>query len=294
MTEKCPSQGNDWTGGGPGIPPNPDQQGHLPVAILVRLHIIDGVVWLLIAVIPAIVLIAAVFNGEPEALLFGIPAIGLLALPATGHLVCAQRLRGNKPGGQKLLTVLSWLGLLRVPFGTVSSILTLTALRRARRGQAGTTGSWGKFIALFWALWQAQILFLVAALAWVNATAASSRSHVKRTMSDMRSIATAVEAYSTDYNVYPKARSVEELAPVISPVYIREFPFKDGWDRPWRYETSVDGQSYVIVSAGKDGRFEQTSPWAYQRRSTTSHDEDIVFRDGMFIRAEGLDHVEDR
>src|SRR5438045_814473 len=38
-----------------------------------------------------------------------------------------------------------------------------------------------------------------------------ARAPQKRAMADLRTIATAVEAYSTDVNAYPKARNLDEL-----------------------------------------------------------------------------------
>ena len=46
------------------------------------------------------------------------------------------------------------------------------------------------------------IIAILAAIAVPNFLEAQTRSKVSRVMSDMRSLATAIEAYRTDYNAY--------------------------------------------------------------------------------------------
>src|SRR5438093_9756408 len=49
------------------------------------------------------------------------------------------------------------------------------------------------------------IIGILAAIAIPNLLAAVQRGRQKKSMADMRSIATAVESYAVDYNVYPPA-----------------------------------------------------------------------------------------
>jgi len=94
-------------------------------------------------------------------------------------------------------------------------------------------------------------------------------SAAKRTMADMRSLATASEAYATDNNKYPDAKTIAELGKLIVPIYIRVAPQKDGWGTPFRYAVSADLQTYRFVSAGPDKKFDTK--------------DDIVFENGKFI-----------
>jgi hypothetical protein len=73
-----------------------------------------------------------------------------------------------------------------------------------------------------------------------------------RTMKDIRTIATAIEAYETDFEKYPQE---SELKKVLVPTYIKEFPEKDGWGTAYSYTVSQDAQHYRIASAGSDGVF---------------------------------------
>lgn len=106
-----------------------------------------------------------------------------------------------------------------------------------------------------------------------------------RTMSDLRTLAVAVEARATDTEDYPKVMTLEELEKLITPTYIRDMPEADSWGTPYLYVS--DGISYRFVSAGADKRFEWTArqldPTA-QPRAMESLDADIIFQDGQFIQ----------
>ncbi len=107
----------------------------------------------------------------------------------------------------------------------------------------------------------------------------------KRTMADMRTLATAVEARATDTEDYPKV-DFEELETLIAPTYIRHVPKTDGWGTPFLFVS--DGTHYRFVSAGADKRFE----WSARQLARTSpdpiasesFDADLIFQDGEFIQ----------
>ncbi|MEA2166228.1 MAG: Type secretion system protein [Thermoanaerobaculia bacterium] len=114
----------------------------------------------------------------------------------------------------------------------------------------------------------------------------------ERTMRDLRSVATAIEAYSTDENHYPKVMSYDALKPVLSPTYIRDLPEKDAWGTPYRYAVSNDGAHYRLVSAGADHQFEGGSDmialFDEKNRPPAIHsasaDRDIIYQDGAFMQ----------
>lgn len=112
----------------------------------------------------------------------------------------------------------------------------------------------------------------------------------KSTMADLRTVATATEAYATDDNKYPNVKSYEELGSILSPTYIRKMPEKDAWGTPFMYVVSADGQHYKFVSAGADKHFDwnattiESLPENYKGRASESLDADIVFQDGQFIQ----------
>ena len=104
-----------------------------------------------------------------------------------------------------------------------------------------------------------EILIVVAGVAVIvvvalpNLLNAVERRAQKRTMGDMRSVATAVEGYSIDAQGYPVVASIDELVPLLQPTYIRGLPLDDGWGN--RFACISDGESYVLASRGGDGRF---------------------------------------
>ena len=138
------------------------------------------------------------------------------------------------------------------------------------------------------------IIGILAAIAIPNLLTAMQRSKQKRTMADMRTIATAWEARATDgnkYNAagaisYPKTGvTVDNLSTYLSPTYIKTFPQKDGWGNSWLFGAdqswgaATAAQQYAIVSSAKDGALE-TSPAG---GATTNFDCDIVYSNGTFL-----------
>jgi len=134
---------------------------------------------------------------------------------------------------------------------------------------------------------------ILAAIALPNLLTAMQRSKQKRTMADIRSLATAIEAYKIDHNALPVGSSVSTVKAQLIPTYIKAVPEQDGWTHPLRYGCDPAGQCdhYTLASAGKDGVFENDDLTAYHRGSTTNFDCDIVYRDGEFVQdPEGVQH----
>jgi len=133
----------------------------------------------------------------------------------------------------------------------------------------------------------------MGAIAIPNVANALNRKKQNQTMADIRTVSTALEARATDFNEYPVVRSLDELAPLIEPTYVKQMPRFDGWHKPFRYESWREtGQAaathYAFSSAGSDGRFEKPSARDYDPSATTTFERDIVFSNGAFIQyAEG-------
>src|SRR5438552_15443368 len=91
------------------------------------------------------------------------------------------------------------------------------------------------------------IIGILAAIAIPNLLTAMQRSKQKRTMADMRGVATAWEARATDMNKYnaagtisivtncTKTFSIAQLSGALTPTYIKVLPIKDGWGNPLRF-----------------------------------------------------------
>jgi general secretion pathway protein G len=138
------------------------------------------------------------------------------------------------------------------------------------------------------------IIGILAAIAIPNLLNAVQRGKQKRSMSDMRALATAIEAYAVDNNQYPVATScptgltaiIGGVAAVgnasfslLSPTYIGQPPKVDGWGGFFYYNN--DTNNYAILSAGrnksKDGMTTNCG-------TTTDFNDDIIYGNGSFIQ----------
>ena len=117
----------------------------------------------------------------------------------------------------------------------------------------------------------------------------------KRTMAHLRSLATAIESYAIDNDVYPSISgfgTAEDLQHLIEPIYIRSTPLRDGWNRPIYVRAGRDG--YWLISAGHDGTLDvsydrmsdqDVLDWLEESGGTfRSQDGDIVMRNDRFVR----------
>jgi type II secretion system protein G len=121
------------------------------------------------------------------------------------------------------------------------------------------------------------IIGLLAAIAIPNLMNAVDKSKQKRTMSDLRSISTAVEAYAVDNTHYPVVSSVVAIKAVVDPIFIDTIPQYDGW----RHDLQVEATStqYTIYSQGKDATGTDCSPAV-----TNTFNDQICMINGRFLR----------
>jgi type II secretory pathway pseudopilin PulG len=145
-------------------------------------------------------------------------------------------------------------------------------------------------------LWIPLIIFgSCTAIVAPNLITAMARSKQKRTLADIRTVSTALEAYIADHPEWKPIRSggsAARLTKLLQPKYVKHLPTKDDWEHPLGvslktitkdHETSV---AYTIWSPGRDGR--RDPKWGNPGYST-NFDNDIVFTDGSFTQyPEGL------
>ena len=140
------------------------------------------------------------------------------------------------------------------------------------------------------------IIGILAAIAIPNLLTAMQRSKQKRTMADMRAIATAWEARATDQNSYGAAGTTftwpttsvpaATLVSLVAPTYIKALTLNDGWSRPYGFAldkavgAANAAQVYAIRSSGKDGILFAT----INVGPTSQFDCDIVYSNGSFIQ----------
>ena len=110
------------------------------------------------------------------------------------------------------------------------------------------------------------IIGILAAIAIPNLLNAVQRGKQKRTMADMRALATAIEAYARRQQRRtrrPPARRASTRAPGafldtdsftnLSPTYIAQPPLRDGWGNFMRYSVDAAGVNYNVRSLGRNG-----------------------------------------
>jgi general secretion pathway protein G len=137
------------------------------------------------------------------------------------------------------------------------------------------------------------IIGILAAIAIPNLLNAVQRGKQKRSMSDMRALATAIEAYAVDNNQYPAAACAAGIFTTanqtlatnsftnLTPTYIAQPPRIDGWGQFLRYGSDTPGNNYAVASGGRDKTFAGSGPTC---GTTTNFNDDIYYANGTFIQ----------
>jgi type II secretion system protein G len=137
------------------------------------------------------------------------------------------------------------------------------------------------------------IIGILAAIAIPNLLSAVQRGKQKRTMADMRTLATAIEAYAVDNNNYVAGTCAPGLFTdtgtatndtsfaALTPTYIAASPKKDGWGTPYLYlSPAPQFDRYNIRSYGRD----KTLTAIVNCGTTTDFNEDILYSNGTFLQ----------
>ena len=127
------------------------------------------------------------------------------------------------------------------------------------------------------------IIGIIAAIAIPNLLNAINRGRQKRSMADMRAIATALEAYSVDFNFYPKTDITTDLTTqldkYLTPTFIKRLPVNDGWNQAFYMMNAAAGTSYTIYSKAKGGAGTIANT---PTGATTDFANAIIFSNGQF------------
>ena len=145
------------------------------------------------------------------------------------------------------------------------------------------------------------IIGILAAIAIPNLLNAMTRARQRKTMAEIRTLATAWETRNVEVGRYnaaaaaagyagiDQAVNMDDLEIALKPTYVRSFPKQDAWDEPFAcftdisWNDSVSAQKYAIISSGADKKFDPATPAG----STTNFDCDIVFVSGSFLTYPG-------
>ena len=135
------------------------------------------------------------------------------------------------------------------------------------------------------------IIGILAAIAIPNLLNAVQRGKQKRTMSDMRALSTAIEAYAVDNSTYPAAACATGVYTTVSvtlatnsftnlsPTYIANVPKIDGWGEFYQYGSNPPNDSYAIASGGRNKNV-TTAVCG----TTTNFNDDIYYSNGTFVQ----------
>lgn len=121
-----------------------------------------------------------------------------------------------------------------------------------------------------------------------NLMNARSRGKQKKTMGDLRTVATALESYSIDTQRYPtiQAKNPAEfdvLAHILEPTYVKSLPRSDGWGGAFVVVSTTN--EYSVTSFGRDGLPNSVAPHHVEPNGgTTDFRADIVFSTGSFTQ----------
>ncbi len=124
------------------------------------------------------------------------------------------------------------------------------------------------------------VIGIISAIALPNLLNAIDKAKQKKSMSDIRSIGTALEAYATDTALYPLAMANwASLKAILDPYFIRQPPDGDGWSNIWDASTTSNGSDYTVASYGKDGLLSTRGGG-----QTSDFNCDILFSQGQFFQ----------
>jgi len=102
------------------------------------------------------------------------------------------------------------------------------------------------------------IIGIIAAIAIPNLLVALQKGKQKATMSDMKTLGTAIESYITDWSYVPQTdmSGLRDPANGLIPFHIKFFPTTDAWGTMFVYEHGIvstsDAEYYSFQSYGRD------------------------------------------
>lgn len=129
------------------------------------------------------------------------------------------------------------------------------------------------------------IIGIIAAIAIPNLLNAINRGRQKRSMADLRTIGTAVEAYAVDMAFYPTFTEAgiagSSFEGFLEPTYVKTVPREDGWRTT--FYASSQSRFYTLASAARD-KILSGALDSYGANITSSMDCDIVYSNGSFVQ----------
>ncbi len=129
------------------------------------------------------------------------------------------------------------------------------------------------------------VISILASITIPNLLTALDRGKQKRTMTELRAIATALQAYAVDHGNYPDSTgTTEPLIDELTPTYIHTVATEDAWGNAMLYarlDPAADAAEYILWSLGKDGLDDGNDGEGGETHSVNA---DIVIFDGQFAQ----------
>lgn len=124
------------------------------------------------------------------------------------------------------------------------------------------------------------IVGLLSAIAVANLSQSIQRSRQSRTMTNMRNLGVALQAYDADHSYLPAdgITSEELVAHLTAGGLFENVDPNDGWGSPIVYDAS--DRQYTLESYGRDGA---DGPADISKATKLLFDHDLVLVDGTFI-----------
>jgi general secretion pathway protein G len=137
------------------------------------------------------------------------------------------------------------------------------------------------------------IIGIIAAIAIPNLLNAINRGRQKRSMSDIRTLGTATEAYAVDMSQYPSEPSSGLVGTImadhIEPTYVKRAPRNDGWNFAFRSISFIDGYSFGSAGRDKTWTDDDLNAALAAMGETGNMDCDIIYSNGSFtVWPEGI------
>ncbi len=134
---------------------------------------------------------------------------------------------------------------------------------------------------------------IIAAIAIPNFLQAKERALQKRTIADMRNIATAVQIYGVDFGEFPQPghdgaayyalHEVSVLESFLVPDFLMDLPAVDAWGNPLQYGISEDSMEFMLLSTGSDGE-SQLEEIPEEFVETHCYEDDILWENDDFLQ----------
>jgi hypothetical protein len=110
----------------------------------------------------------------------------------------------------------------------------------------------------------------------------SEEQRQRATLSDLCSMATAIERFAVDHGEFPAAGTIDALDKPLVPRYLDRLPRQDGWGN--EFSVDVEPTQYTIASCGKGAAGGCTPALTGNGGATTDPQDDIILANHVYLQ----------